>query len=133
MIHNPRFRLLLAVVLAGLAGMSFTISVLPLTLYQAGVGDEAVLIRLLSGWLLPVMAVWSVGGWGAMRMPRQVAGALVLGLTGAVTGAMLGAMALHPGLRILGVGALTGLVYGFLGGLIIHRVTAAPDATRATS
>lgn len=123
MIRNPRIRQLLAVVLAGLAGMSFTVSVLPLTLYQAGVGDEPVLIRLLSGWLLPIMALWSVGGWGARRPPRQVAGALVLGITGAISGMLLGAVALHPGLRILGVGALTGLVYGFLGGLIIHRVT----------
>lgn len=133
MIRNPRIRFLLAFGLAGLAGMSFCVSLLPLTLYQAGIGDEMVLTRIFSGWLLPVMAVWSVGGWGLTRVPRQVAGALVLGLAGVLTGLVLGGGALHPSPKILGVSALTGLVYGFLGGLIIHRVAAAPRPEEAAS
>ncbi len=133
MIRNPRIRSLLAIVLAGLAGMSFCLSLLPMTLHQARVGDEFVLTRIFSGWLLPLMVIWSVGGWGVTRVPREVAGALVLGLTAAISGALLGIMALHPSLKILGVSGLTGLVYGFLGGLIIHRVTVASGGKDAAA
>ncbi len=127
MVPNPRIRLLITVVLAALAGMSLCLGILPLTLSKAGIGDETVLLKLLSQFTLYVMLIWAVGGWAVFRLAFPLGSGLILGLTGLASGIFLVLVALHPAAKILAVAGVSGLVYGFLGGLMISRLAAAPS------
>lgn len=124
MIRNPHLRALLGIVLGACAGASLCVSMLPLALYQARVGDEAVLARLLLAYLPHVALIWAAGGWGASRVAFPLGGGVVLGVAGLVSGMFAASAALHVAPKILAVGGVTGLVYGFLGGLLLGRVLA---------
>ncbi len=128
MIKNPILRALAGVLLGACASLSLTISILPMTLHQAGIGDETTLARLLSQYLPHAALIWAVGGWAVTRTGFAWGGGLVLGTTGLATGLFLMFAALHPAAKILAVGGVTGLIYGFLGGLLLSRLLAAPPA-----
>ena len=122
MIRNKVARALVGALLGACTGLSLCLSILPLTLFQAGIGDEIVLARLLSQLVVPMVVIWTVGGWAVTRTGRAIAGGLVLGATGLSSGLFAVAMALQPAPKILAVGGITGLIYGFLGGLLLGRV-----------
>jgi hypothetical protein len=126
MFQNAKVRFVLSFVLGACAGLSLCVSVLPLVLFQAKIGDEATLAYLLTRFAPHVMLIWAIGGWAAARTGFVLGGGLVLGTTGLATGLFLMFAALHPSLKILAVGGVTGLLYGFLGGMILARVLAAP-------
>lgn len=127
MVRNPRVRLVLVVILCALAGMSLCLGILPMALSKAKIGDETVLLQLLSRFTPYVMLIWAIGGWGVFRTGFPLGSGIVLGLTGLSSGLFLVLVALHPAIKILAVGGITGLVYGFLGGLIVSRLAAAPS------
>ncbi|MCP4291364.1 MAG: hypothetical protein GY780_05960 [bacterium] len=131
MIKNPKLRALIGTVLGACAGMSLCVSVLPLVLFQTGIGDEITLTYLLSRYVLPCMAIWAVGGWAVTRTDSIIRGGVVLSLTGLACAMMLMVLALHPAWNILLVGGVTGLVYGFLGGLLIARILEAAPPNKA--
>jgi hypothetical protein len=128
MIKNSKLRYLIGTLLGAGAGTSLCVSVLPLALFQTQIGDEITLTYLLSRYLLPFALIWAVGGMGVARIGFPLGGGLVLGVTGLATGLFLMAMALHPAPKILAVGGITGLIYGFLGGLLLGRVLQVPPA-----
>ena len=133
MIKNPRLRALVGMALGAAAGASLCLSILPLTLYQARIGDETVLARMLMPYVPHVAMVWVAGGWGAARVGFPLGGGAVMALAGLASALFAVWSALEPGastmtVKILAVGGLTGLVYGFLGGLLLGRVLATPGA-----
>ncbi len=129
MIKNPKLRLLVGVVLGACAGVSLCLSILPLVLYKAQIGDETTLAQLLSRYLLHTALIWAVGAWAALRTGFVVGGGLVLGIAGLASGLFLMFAALHPAPKILAVAGVTGLVYGFLGGMLLVRVLIDPGGT----
>ncbi len=82
MIRNPKLRALVGVVLGACAAASLTLSVLPLVLFQAKIGDESTLAYLLSRFLPHMALIWAVGGWAVSRATTVLAGAVTLGITG---------------------------------------------------
>lgn len=120
--------MLVGIVLGACAGSSLCLSVLPLTLHQARIGDEMILAGRLAGYLPHVALVWAAGGWGVARVGFPFGGGVVLGVAGLVAALFAVSSALHVAPKILLVGGVTGLVYGFLGGLLLGRILAPPGA-----
>ncbi len=129
MIKNPKLRAVVGAVLGACAGMSLCLSILPLVLYKAQIGDEATLTYLFSRFLPHTILIWAIGGWSVTRTGNSLGGATVLAITGFTSGIFLMFAALHPAPKILAVGGISGLVYGFLGGLLLARVLAPPPTT----
>ncbi len=128
MIKNHRLRLLGGMVLGACAGASLCLSILPLVLYKAQIGDEATLALLLSQYVPHTALIWAAGAWAVSRTGIVLGSGLVLGITGLASGLFLMFAALHPAPKILAVGGVTGLVYGFLGGLLLSRLLMGPAA-----
>ncbi len=134
MIKNPKLRAVAGALLGACASLSLCLSILPLTLHQAGIGDETTLAMLLSRYLPHAALIWAVGGWAVTRTSFVLGGGLVLGATGLGTGLFLMFAALHPAAKILAVGGVTGLLYGFLGGLLLSRLLSPqPDGEEETA
>lgn len=131
MTSNRHVRYLLGIVLGGLAGFSFTISVFP---YALGLRDarnvHLVLhaVNSMGPWLA---LVWAVGGWSVARLAARGGtpwmGGVTLGLVGGASGIALAVLRIGAATWPIGMGLLAGVVYGFAGGWILGRVTAAPD------
>ena len=124
MFANRHVRYLLGLVLGGCAGLSLTVSVLPVVLRLAGVGEELVLTRALAPLAPWAALMWAAGGISAARAGSPLAGAVILGLVGAAAAVMLVAFALALEPRSVLAAILAGGFYGALGGLIIGRVLA---------
>jgi hypothetical protein len=132
MLRNRHVRNLIAIVLGGCAGLSFTVSVLPVMLQLGNVGGQLQLTRALVPLWPWAALVWAVGGLGCARLAAPLPAALLLGLVGAATGILL--VVFGPGFAPLpGIfGLVSGLVYGGLGGLILGRVLAPSSEGEAT-
>jgi hypothetical protein len=126
MIRNPFLGTLAALFLGGAAGVSLCVSVLPMTLQLRGAGDAGALAFYLSGYVVPSALAWALGGVAVTRVRHLQAAGIIMGLVGVVTGTGLVGLGLAPVLEYLVIGAITGLVYGYLGGLILGRVLALP-------
>ena len=124
MFANRHYRYLLGLVLGGCAGLSLTVSVLPVVLRLAGVGEELALTRALAPLWPWAALLWAAGGWSAARAGTPLAGAVILGLAGSASAVILVAFALTLELRSVGAAVLAGGLYGALGGLIIGRILA---------
>jgi hypothetical protein len=132
MLNNRHLRNLLASVLGGCAGLSFTISVLPVMLQLGNIGGQLELTRLLVPLWPWAALLWAAGGLSAVRVGTPLPAALVLGLVGAASGALL--VGLGPGMAPLPavIGVVSGAVYGGLGGLILGRVLTSSDGRSAS-
>lgn len=126
MIANPILRTIIALFLGGAAGVSFCVSILPMVLQLRGAGDTSGLAFYLSRYMLWTAIVWAVGGLVVTRVKHLQAAGVIVGVIGVVSGAGLVALALAPVLEYLVVGGVSGLVYGYLGGLILGRLLALP-------
>ncbi len=131
MIKNSKLRMAIGALLGACAGMSLAMGILPMVLFKARIGDETTLTYLLSRYLPHTMLLWAMGGWSVTRTRGYLGGSMVLALTGLASGLLLMFAALNPAPKILAVGGVTGLIYGFLGGLLLARVLAAPSANEA--
>ena len=85
MFANRHVRYLLGLVLGGCAGLSLTVSVLPVVLRLAGVGDELVLTRALAPLAPWAALLWAAGGLSAVRAGSPLAGAVSTRLTMSAT------------------------------------------------
>lgn len=128
MIKNTPFRYLLGVVLAGLSGLSFCISILPVALQIAGAGTQEYLGVILSQYAVYSGLIWAAGGWSVARAGFLKAGMIIMGLVGIATGLVLVAWGITPDPAYLAAGAASGLVYGLVGGMILGRVLEKPPA-----
>lgn len=126
MTQNRHVRRLLAVVLGGCAGLSFTVSVLPVALKLGNIGDQLALTRSLAPLWPWAALLWAAGGLTAVRTGAMLPAAVVLAVVGAASGALL--VAFGPGVAAgpMAFGVIAGVVYGGLGGLILGRVLAPP-------
>ena len=131
MIRNNHIRRLLGILLGGFSGISLCLSILPMVMEMIGAGDQTAVAYRLSPYILYVALVWAAGGWAVTRTEGPLAAAFTLAVVGLVSGTMLAYFGLHNEVRLLLAGALSGLVYGFLGGLILGRVLCAPPTGKA--
>lgn len=122
MIQNKYLRYGIGVVLGGMAGLSFCISILPVALEIAGAGTQSYLGVLLSKYAVYSALVWAAGGWATARAGFLKAGMVIMAIVGISTGIFLVAMGLVPQLGFLVAGGLGGLVYGLVGGMLLGRV-----------
>ena len=131
MIRNTHIRRLLGILLGGFAGVSLCVSILPLVMQMIGAGDfTAIAFRLQPYWHQTAL-VWAAGGWSVTRTAAPLAGSFILGVVGLASGIILAKYGLHSEVRLLFAGAFGGLLYGFLGGLILGRVLSAPPPDKA--
>jgi len=128
MLSNRHARNLLGLLLGGCAGLSLTVSILPMVLQMGAAGDQWTLTRLLAPLWPWVTLIWAVGGWSVARMAAPLTGLLILAVVGAVTGGM--AVGFGVGLNVgpIAIGTGAGAVYGSLGGLILGRVLSQPSS-----
>jgi len=127
MIQSRTLRSLLAIALAAFAGISLSLSVLPIALQYLGVGDQLFLGQLMSQYALITALIWAMGGWAVSRVAFPLGGAVILAVVGLASGVVLVALALEPQGKLLLWGGLSGLIYGFLGGLILGRILMVPS------
>lgn len=126
MINNIHIRRVLGILLGGFAGVSLCVSILPMVMQMIGVGDQAAVAYRLSPYMFQVGLVWAAGGWSVTRTAAPLAGSFILGIVGLASGIILAVYGLHSEARIVAAGAFGGLLYGFLGGLILGRILTAP-------
>jgi hypothetical protein len=128
MIRNNVLRYLLGIVLAGMAGLSFCLSILPVALEIVGAGSQIQLAAVLSR-LAPFSALlWAAGGYAVARAGFLKAGMVIMVVVGVATGLLLVGRGLAADPRWLTAGALAGLVYGLVGGMILGRVLSRVEA-----
>ena len=121
-IMGIRLRSVAAVFLGGFAGLSLTTTILPTVISVLGVTDDFSARLDLAGFAVYSFLSWAVGGWAAQRTASAQAGAVILGLVGAVSAAIFAAMAYGAEkelLMILLLCAAAGLAYGTFGGMLI--------------
>jgi hypothetical protein len=128
MIRNIHIRRLLGIMLGGFAGVSLCVSILPMVMEMIGVGDQTAVAFRLSPYVFQAGLVWAAGGWSVTRTAAPLGGAFIMGIVGLASGIILAAYGLHHEARVVAAGAFGGLLYGFLGGLILGRVLAAPPS-----
>jgi hypothetical protein len=118
-IKRIRLRPAGAVILGGFAGLSLNSTILPTVLSTFGVIDEFSARWELGGFAVYTVMVWAVGGWAARKMTNPMAGGVILGSVGLISGSLLTEAAIGGGLKLLSIGGLTGLLYGAIGGMMI--------------
>lgn len=130
MTSNRHVRYLLGIVLGGLAGFSFTISVFPSALGLSDARNVRLVAAAAAGMWPWLALVWAVGGWSVARLAARAGtpwmGGVILGLVGGASGIALAVLRIGAALWPLGMGLLAGAAYGFVGGWILGRVLAAP-------
>lgn len=122
MIKNKPLRYLLGILLGGMAGLSFCLSVLPVALQMAGAGEQGFIGLVLSRYAVYSAMIWAVGGLSVARAGFLKAGMIIMGLVGMTTGGLLVGMAIQASGSFLAAGILSGLVYGLVGGMILGRI-----------
>jgi hypothetical protein len=118
-IKRIRLRPVGAVILGGFAGLSFNSTILPTVMSSFGVVDEFSARWELGGFAVYTIMVWSVGGWAARKTANPMAGGVILGLVGLVSGSLLTEAAIGSDLKLLAIGGVAGLLYGAIGGMMI--------------
>jgi len=131
MIGNTYIRRALGILLGGLSGASLCLSILPLVMQMIGAGAEISVAYRLSPYLIYTALVWAAGGWSVTRTVGPLPGGLTLAIVGLVTGLLLAWFGLGHEARLLAGGAFGGLVYGFLGGLILGQILIDPASIKA--
>ena len=121
-IMGIRLRSVAAVFLGGFAGLSLTTTILPTVISVLGVTDDFSARLDLAGFAVYSFMLWAIGGWVAQRRASAHAGAVILGLVGAVSAAIFATMAYGAAkevLMLLLLCAAAGLAYGTFGGMLI--------------
>jgi len=122
MIKNNLLRYFIGVVLGGMAGLSFSVSILPVALDIAGAGNQSYLGAILSQYAIYSALIWAVGGWATAKTGFLKAGMLIMAVMGISSGLLLVGVGILPKPEYLAAGGLAGLVYGLVGGMILGRV-----------
>lgn len=108
-----------AVFLGGFAGLSLTTTVLPTVISTLGVADDFSARVDLAGFAVYAFMLWAVGGWAAQRAASAPAGAVILGLVGLASAAILTGIVYGAGKELLLLCGAAGLAYGAFGGMLI--------------
>jgi len=126
-----RLRSVGAVFLGGFAGISFNSTILPTVISSLGFMDEFSARWELGGYAVYSFMFWAVGAWAARKTENPMAGAAILGLVGAASGAVLTIAAFGSETQLLLAGAGGGLVYGGIGGMLIANSLREPASEPA--
>lgn len=118
----------LGMVLGGFAGLSLTLTVLPMLVSFSGYTDSMLAMLAFRQFESLVSLLWAIGAgavawWGGPRF-----GGAVLGVVGLVTGYGLQSMAFSEApLVILFLAAVGGTAYGVVGGVLLGCVFRPPE------
>lgn len=121
-----RLRGVAAVFLGGCAGLSLTATLLPMVIEVMGINDSFSARLDLAGFAIYAILIWGVGGWAARKTANALAGGIVLGVVGLITATLFMGMTYGTGLEVLLLGAVVGLVYGAIGGMLITAALVEP-------
>ena len=91
---------------------------IPFTPSSINSGIPEIVVEIVG---IPIAIVWAIAGAVVGWQGGTLFGGTVLGICGAVSGAVLGAFALGGDALLIFLSALTGLVYGGIAGLIIGK------------
>jgi len=130
MISHRHVRNLIGLVLGALAGFSFTISVFPHVLGWRDGRQVHMVVHAVAGVWPWMTAAWAVGGLSVARVGAMVPGGVILAVVGAGSGLILAGVRIGLTPYPLLVGLLAGAAYGFVGGLILGRILAAPSGSK---
>ena len=109
------------------AGMSLTTTIIP-TAVTTIVGGESFFIRYaLADYFAHTALVWCAAAWATARIGSTPLGAVIMGLTGAVTGLLLAIAQLGTAPNILLSASIGAMIYGVIGGLIISGIMPGDD------
>ena len=110
-----------------MAGMSLTTTIIP-TAVTTVVGGEPFFIRFaLADYFAHTALVWCAAAWATARIGSTPLGAIIMGLTGAVTGLLLAIAQLGTASNIVLSSTIGALIYGVIGGLIISGIMPGDD------
>ncbi len=109
------------------AGMSLTTTIIP-TAVTTVVGGEVFFVRFaLADYFAHTALVWCAAAWATARIGSTKLGAIILGLTGAITGLLLALAQLGTATNIVLSSTIGSLIYGVIGGLIISGIMPGDD------
>jgi hypothetical protein len=124
-----RFRSIGAVMLGACAGLSMTSSVLPTVFSTIGHSDPFTVRWTLAGYASYAMMAWGAGGWAARRVGSPLAGSLIMGFVGLLSGLFLAYRELDTAITTLAAGGAAAMAYGAVGGLLIAYTLAGEKQT----
>ncbi len=121
MMQRSIFRVLLSASIMGVAGLSASTGIFPTVMSILFSLNSFQMMFLITNFVIPLALLWAIGGgilgWhGGSQM-----GVLIMGACGAISGLMLGAVALNGNLLPILVGTLFGMIYGAIAGLLIGK------------
>jgi hypothetical protein len=128
MISKRWLRYTLGVILGGCAGLSLTTTILPLAMSLAGLKDDFMIRWDLGGYAAHCVLAFAFGGWLIARVGRIWTGPLLLGGTGLLCGAALGAIVYTGATSWMAFMAVAAGAYGSIGGLLLGHVLQKPAA-----
>jgi hypothetical protein len=115
------FRVLVGAGFIGVAGISLTVGIFPVFVSRLfGVNSFEALLQV-RGFVIPLALLWAVGGGIVGFQGRPYPGLVVVGSCGLVSGLVLGAFTLGAEPLPVIATALSGLVYGGVGGLLLGK------------
>ena len=126
MTSNRHVRYLVGLVLGGCAGLSLTVSILPMALYLGRFGEQLELTMALAPLWPWVVLVWAAGGLSVGRVAAPRPGMAILTVVGLVTGGLTVAFGLGTLPAAMFMGVMVGGVYGGLGGMLLGRILTPP-------
>ena len=119
MMQRSYLRMLFGVCIGAFAGISLVTGIVPFVLARLfGINSFQALIAV-QGFIIPTVILWAFGGGLVGWQGGSSIGGFILGVCGAITGAILGLFAFEGVLAIVTAGFLSGLIYGAVGGLIL--------------
>lgn len=131
MLQKTHNRVIFGGFIGAFGGSSFVLSVYPIAigLLFDQLSGNALLLTLV--YVIPVAALWGIGGAVSGWFGKMREGAIAMGLCGLISGILMSTSLLHESgvtSTILLAGAVVGLIYGIPAGLLISGALRRPEA-----
>ncbi len=121
MMQRSIFRVLLSATIMAVAGLSASTGVFPTVMSLLFSINSFEVMLLIKGFVIPLALLWAIGGGFLGWHGGAQLGVLIMGSCGAISGLILGIVALHGSIIPILVGILFGTIYGAIAGLLIGK------------
>ena len=126
MMQRSLFRTLLGACLMGVAGISLTSGVFPMVVANLFEINSYQVLLMVKSFVIPIALFWAVCGGVVSWYGGVTTAGMAMAVVGAITGVILGIIAISGSSLLVLVSVLTGAIYGGIGGLIIGKVFPTP-------
>lgn len=131
MLQKTQNRVIFGSLIGAFGGSSFVLSVYPIAigLLFDQLSGNSLLMTL--AYVIPVTALWGIGGGVSGWLGKMREGAIIMGLCGLIAGILISTNLLNQsGITntIILAGAIVGLIYGLPAGLLISGALRRPEA-----